>query len=165
MDYLTLRRDVIKKYFCSMNDRQFDAVTTVNGPLLVLAGAGSGKTSVALHRLAYLLFQDKAAKSDNMLIFSPNEVFSEYISTVLPQLGEENVLQTTFSDFASSFIRVFDHVETFSEFVLRAYSSGENSKKEIDKLKFSKEFKDALDEYIKKYCAYECRYFILKRIK
>lgn len=143
--------DKMKNIVNTIQEEQNEIIRNVKDrSIVVQGGAGSGKTSVALHRLAYLLFQDKAAKSDNMLIFSPNEVFSEYISTVLPQLGEENVLQTTFSDFASSFIRVFDHVETFSEFVLRSYSSDENSKKEINKLKFSKEFKDALDEYIKK---------------
>ena len=49
MDFLALRREVIKKYFGQMNDRQFEAITTVNGPLLVLAGAGSGKTTVLVN--------------------------------------------------------------------------------------------------------------------
>lgn len=51
MDFLELRKKVIKKYFSNMNDRQFEAVTTVNGPLLVLAGAGSGKTTVLVNRV------------------------------------------------------------------------------------------------------------------
>lgn len=72
-------------------------VLAVQGP------AGSGKTSVALHRIAYLLYADKDnLNKNNMLILSPNETFSDYISDVLPQMGEENVYQTTFYDYVSA---------------------------------------------------------------
>mgnify|MGYP002707140065 FL=1 len=64
--------------------------------LAVQGPAGSGKTSVALHRIAYLLYADKEnLNRRNMLILSPNETFSNYISDVLPQMGEDNVFQTT----------------------------------------------------------------------
>ncbi len=55
MDFLQLRRAVVQQYFGKMNDRQFEAVTTVNGPLLILAGAGSGKTTVLVNRIANLV--------------------------------------------------------------------------------------------------------------
>lgn len=55
MDFINLRKEVIKKYFTNMNDMQFEAVTTVNGPLLILAGAGSGKTTVLVNRIANLV--------------------------------------------------------------------------------------------------------------
>ncbi len=55
MDYISLRKQVIKKYFGNMNDRQFEAVTKVDGPLLVLAGAGSGKTTVLVNRILNLV--------------------------------------------------------------------------------------------------------------
>ena len=59
------------------------------------------ETSIALHRAAYLLYKHrKDLQADNILIFSPNEVFAEYISDVLPELGENNVLQTTFDAYA-----------------------------------------------------------------
>ena len=55
MDYTSLRKKVIKKYFGNMNDRQFEAATRVDGPLLVLAGAGSGKTTVLVNRILNLV--------------------------------------------------------------------------------------------------------------
>lgn len=66
MDFLTLRRELIKKDFGNMNDRQFEAVTTVNGPLLVLAGAGSGKTTVLVNRIANLVKYGNGYLSDKI---------------------------------------------------------------------------------------------------
>lgn len=69
--------------------------------LVVVQGvAGSGKTSVALQRLAYLLYRHRErARANQMLVLSPNPLFREYISSVLPELGEENVLQRTFFEY------------------------------------------------------------------
>lgn len=69
--------------------------------LLVVQGpAGSGKTSVAMHKIAYLLYAEKNnINNSNILIISPNDIFSDYISNVLPEIGEDNVYQTTFMDF------------------------------------------------------------------
>ena len=70
--------------------------------ILVIQGvAGSGKTSVALHRVAYLLYHDREhLKASNVLILSPNSVFSDYISHILPELGEENIREMSFDLFA-----------------------------------------------------------------
>lgn len=69
--------------------------------LVIQGAAGSGKTSVALHRIAYLLYHDRERlKSSNILILSPNSVFSDYISHVLPELGEEHIREMSFDLFA-----------------------------------------------------------------
>lgn len=66
--------------------------------VLVQGIAGSGKTSIALHRAAYLLYRYKnQIKSSDICIISPNNIFSSYISEVLPQLGEDNLVETTFA--------------------------------------------------------------------
>lgn len=63
--------------------------------------AGSGKTSIALHRLAYLLYQERETlAAENILILSPNRVFSSYIANVLPELGERDLRQLTFEELA-----------------------------------------------------------------
>lgn len=69
--------------------------------LAIQGAAGSGKTSVALHRIAYLLYHDRERlNSKNVLILSPNGVFSDYISHILPELGEENIQEMSFDIFA-----------------------------------------------------------------
>jgi DNA helicase-2/ATP-dependent DNA helicase PcrA len=73
---------------------------TDNELLIVQGVAGSGKTSIALHRIAYLLYQGLNSKlsANNIIIVSPNSIFSKYISEVLPELGEENVEEITFDE-------------------------------------------------------------------
>jgi DNA helicase-2/ATP-dependent DNA helicase PcrA len=73
--------------------------------LIVQGAAGSGKTSIALHRIAFLLYHGVGSglKSSNFLILSPNDILNQYISSVLPELGEENVRQATFKSIAHPF--------------------------------------------------------------
>ena len=115
--------------------------------LIVQGIAGSGKTSVALHRIAFLLYKIKNLNSKNVLIFSPNNIFTEYISNVLPELGEDNTMQTTFNDFLSSNLREFKNVESFSSFVERYYKYEEKNKKLV-KFKQSDEIIESLDDYV-----------------
>lgn len=69
--------------------------------MIIQGAAGSGKTTVALHRLAFLLYQyQEQMKAERMIIFAPNAMFLDYISGVLPELGVGNVRQTTFADWA-----------------------------------------------------------------
>jgi len=68
--------------------------------LIVQGAAGSGKTSAALQRVAYLLYTHRERlKADQIVLFSPNPMFNSYVSTVLPELGEENMQQTTFQEY------------------------------------------------------------------
>ncbi len=115
--------------------------------LIVQGIAGSGKTSVALHRIAFLLYRIKNLKSNNVLIFSPNSIFSEYISNVLPELGEDNTLESTFSDYLSYFLTEYKNIESFSSFISRYYK-GNKEDYYIIKYKQSKEIVNDLDNYI-----------------
>lgn len=72
-----------------------------SGTILIQGVAGSGKTSIALHRIAFLLYRFKDRLSaKNVTILSPNKVFGDYISTVLPELGEEPIYELSFEDIA-----------------------------------------------------------------
>ena len=92
----------LKNIVRTIQKEQNEIIRNVKDKVLVIQGAaGSGKTSVALHRIAYLLYHDrKNLKSSNILILSPNSIFSDYISHILPELGEENIKEMSFDLFA-----------------------------------------------------------------
>lgn len=92
----------LKNIVRTIQKEQNAIIRNTKDKILVIQGAaGSGKTSVALHRIAYLLYHDrKCLKSSNVLILSPNSVFSDYISHILPELGEENIREMSFDLFA-----------------------------------------------------------------
>ena len=92
----------LKNIIRTIQKEQNAIIRNTSDKILVIQGAaGSGKTSVALHRIAYLLYHDrKHLKSSNILILSPNGVFSDYISHILPELGEENIQEMSFDLFA-----------------------------------------------------------------
>lgn len=91
----------LKTIITTIQKEQNEIIRDLSGDLLLVQGvAGSGKTSIALHRLAYLLYKHRnSLNSGNIIIFSPNGVFSSYIADVLPELGEDKVVQTDFYDF------------------------------------------------------------------
>lgn len=92
----------LKNIVRTIQREQNTIIRNTKDKIMVIQGAaGSGKTSIALHRIAYLLYHDREhLKSSNILILSPNSVFSDYISHILPELGEENIKEMSFDLFA-----------------------------------------------------------------
>jgi DNA helicase-2/ATP-dependent DNA helicase PcrA len=92
--------DKMKSIVTTIQSEQNEIIRDTKSRVVIVQGAaGSGKTSVALQRVAYLLYRYRnALSSDNMVLFSPNRLFSDYVSNVLPELGEANMRQTTFQE-------------------------------------------------------------------
>lgn len=108
------------------NDK--NRVLIVNGP------AGSGKTSIVLHKVSYILYKYRGAlKSANILIFSPNGVFIDYISHVLPELGDENTPAVTFSTYAAGILGNAYEYESYYEMMEYLLTSGRTKKAETRK--------------------------------
>lgn len=122
--------------------------------LFVEGPAGSGKTSVALHRIAFLLYRDRDILNEkNVLILSPNHLFSDYISNVLPEMGEENVLRKTFHDCVSESITQLPiQLETRTHHLESVLSNGSSSDQAIRAeniaFKSSGNFERIMQEYL-----------------
>ena len=143
--------DKMKNIVNTIQREQNNIIRNVVDKNLVVQGiAGSGKTSVALHRIAFLLYKIAELSSLNVLIFSPNKVFSEYISNVLPELGEENVKETSIQEFLLYYLKEFKKIESFSSFIERYYQT-KNINDDLIKLtkyKLSDDIVDDINKYI-----------------
>lgn len=117
--------------------------------MMVQGVAGSGKTSVALHRAAYLMYQGLSDKlsSNNILIISPNTLFEQYISNVLPELGEKNVNSKTFEELIINILNG-PKIETRNELLETLLSSNDNLTKSSMEFKCSSEFVEILNRFI-----------------
>ena len=143
--------DYMKNIVNTIQAEQNAIIRNVEDKNLIVQGiAGSGKTSVALHRIAFLLYKIKNLTSDKVLIFAPNHIFSEYISNVLPELGEENTKETTFSDFLEAYIKEYKNIESFTSFIERYYKK-EEPYTDLIKLKQSNEIIPIIEKYIENY--------------
>ncbi|WP_228542281.1 UvrD-helicase domain-containing protein [Nocardia sp. XZ_19_369] len=118
--------------------------------VLILQGvAGSGKTSIALHRVAFLLYRFKdTLSSDNVMILSPNKVFGDYIASVLPELGEEQVAEIDFDKIAGKFLAKVTEYETFAEQVIKLLDNVDDAATERMRYKSAPEFVTELDAWI-----------------
>lgn len=125
-------------------------------PMVVQGAAGSGKTTIALHRIAYLIYTyEKDFKPENFMIIAPSRFFLNYISEVLPELGVERVLQSTFESFAMDLLgkkfKVKDPNEKLVSFV--SETGGSTKAKDsllfkASELKASMKFKEIMDRYV-----------------
>lgn len=159
---VTVHDEILQKELSSnADDKMKNIVTTIqreqnriirndDAPVLIIQGvAGSGKTSIALHRVAYLLYAYKGdIASSNILIISPNRVFADYISNVLPELGEETVPETSMEQILSG---VLDNkYKSLSFFDQVAELLAKPSPGFIDRIKYKStlDFISQLDKFI-----------------
>lgn len=167
---ITTNDDFLQSYLgANADNRLKDIVTTIQSeqnqiiradmwtPLIVQGAAGSGKTTIALHRIAYLIYTyERTFEPENFMIIAPTRFFLNYISDVLPELGVDRVKQTTFEDFAMEFIgkkvKIKDAYEKLVKFVDHNSKEEEiilnSSVKMESRFKSSMLFKDVLDRYI-----------------
>ena len=109
--------DKMKTIVATIQRDQNAVIRNETAPVMVIQGvAGSGKTSIALHRIAFLLyrFRDTIAAKD-VLIISPNKVFADYISNVLPELGEEHIPELSMDELAADLLAHQHPFQTFFE--------------------------------------------------
>jgi DNA helicase-2/ATP-dependent DNA helicase PcrA len=121
-------------------------------PLIVQGAAGGGKTTIALHRIAYLLYNhEKSFSPQNFMIIAPNRFFLSYISEVLPELGVENVKQTTFEDFALEIIGHKLKIKETHEKLPLLISKNPHQKliRAASKFKSSLNYKSIIEVYMK----------------
>lgn len=145
----------MKNIVNTIQKEQNEIIRKNNVDILVVQGpAGSGKTSIAMHKIAYLLYSERdKINNSNVMILSPNEIFNNYISDVLPDIGEDNVVQATFLEFAKAYINEFSinsKIEDVYEIVYGERT--EQTKKKYKELKFkhSQMYFNILLDYIEK---------------
>lgn len=163
---ITTNDDFLQGYLgASADNRLKDIVSTIQAeqnqiiradmwtPLIVQGAAGSGKTTIALHRIAYLVYtHERSFKPESFMIIAPNTLFLDYISEILPELGVDRVRQATFEDFAMDLIhKRFKFRDPNEKLMLLA--SGKDVEqalklKDASGLKCSMEFKGLIDGFL-----------------
>ncbi len=151
--------DRLKNIVATIQGEQNNIIRAdMNKALIVQGVAGSGKTTIALHRIAYLIYNcDKEFNPEDFMIIAPNKFFLNYISNVLPDLGVENVKQYTFEDLAYEIIgkklKISDSNEKLVTIVNKEFdeiNNGDiNTIIQESKLKSSIEFKNVVDGFLK----------------
>lgn len=159
---VTVHDDILQKELSSnADDKMKNIVMTIQreqnriirneaAPVLIIQGvAGSGKTSIALHRIAYLLYAQRGQiSSKDILIISPNKVFADYISNVLPELGETTVPENSMEQILSTVLDNKYKYQNFFEQVTELLEKPTSDFIERIQYKASFEFISRLDKFV-----------------
>lgn len=138
--------DKLKDIVMTIQKEQDEIIREDRNKVVVVNGvAGSGKTTIALHRVSYLLYNFRKLFGDKVLIFGPNDIFMDYIGQVLPTLGEGNVKQSTFENFVKRELGL-EHLNTksFESYIEDAINGNDEILKEYQ-FKTSKKYVQLLD--------------------
>jgi len=143
----------LKDVVATIQKEQNDIIrASKNSPLIVQGSAGSGKTTIALHRLAYLLYKySKTISGNNILVIAPNKLFLDYISMVLPSLGIDKVRQKTFEEQAVEILQLKGKILTKDKKLTGLLEEEDKNNKlmlESSSLKGSILYKSIMDDYI-----------------
>ena len=154
---------LLQKYLNSNNDSRLKSiVSTIQKEqnevirrnlfdnLIIQGVAGSGKTTVALHRIAYLVYNYRdSIKQNQYLVIGPNPIFIKYISSVLPELDVSSVKQCTFEGFAQNYIDEKININSPDKKVTQSIAGKIDN--DIDKFKSSMNYKTMLDQFLQVY--------------
>ncbi len=137
----------LKSIVNTIQKEQNKIIRDMSHRICVVQGcAGSGKTSVALHRIAYMLYHNrKTLQAAQILVLSPNSIFGDYISRILPELGEENICEMTLDDYAYRELRAYGEAEDRYDEMERVLHGADGK---AAKYKLSKEWTSELDGFI-----------------
>jgi DNA helicase II / ATP-dependent DNA helicase PcrA len=141
--------DSMKNIVATIQRDQNTIIRNENAHVLIIQGvAGSGKTSIALHRIAFLLYRFKdTLSSKDILIISPNRVFGDYIANVLPELGEESVSEIGMEALAEELLDHKYRFQSFFEQTAQLLEKNDESMKQRIQFKATREFMKQINAY------------------
>ena len=144
----------LKEVVATIQKEQNDIIRwPKNLPIIVQGSAGSGKTTIALHRLAYLLYRySDTMQGKDIMVLAPNKLFLDYISEILPNLGVDEVTQTTFQELVIKRLRLKGKIKTKDDKIKEIIELKDDKAKELitnsSKIKGTLIFKSFIDRYI-----------------